>query len=91
VRYAFYASCLVFLTAMQTVHGLAQTDRSTLRPPAAFGSISDPGERSRAIFAEAAKVLTHPRCLNCHPRVIGQRRLMTSIRTSPSRAVISPA
>jgi hypothetical protein len=67
MRSAFYLGLLVFATAMQTVSGLAQTDRSTLRPPSAFSSISDPGERSRAIFAEAAKVLTHPRCLNCHP------------------------
>jgi hypothetical protein len=67
MRSAFYLGLLVFATAMQTVSGLAQTDRSTLRPPSAFSPISDPGERSRAIFAEAAKVLTHPRCLNCHP------------------------
>jgi hypothetical protein len=67
MRSPFYLGLLVFATAMQTVSGLAQTDRSTLRPPSAFSPISDPGERSRAIFAEAAKVLTHPRCLNCHP------------------------
>jgi hypothetical protein len=67
MRYAFYIGPLVFVTAMQSVVGLAQTDRNTLRPPSAFSSISDPGERSRAIFTEAAKVLTHPRCLNCHP------------------------
>src|SRR6266508_991591 len=40
---------------------------NTLQPPSVFAAISDPAERSRAIFAEAAKVLTHPRCLNCHP------------------------
>jgi hypothetical protein len=38
-----------------------------LQPPSAFAAISDPAERSRALFAEAAKVLTHPRCMNCHP------------------------
>jgi hypothetical protein len=38
-----------------------------LQAPAAFAAISDPAERSRAIFTEAAKVLTHPRCMNCHP------------------------
>jgi len=38
-----------------------------LRPPSAFADIADPAARSRALFAEAAKVLTHPRCLNCHP------------------------
>jgi hypothetical protein len=38
-----------------------------LRDPAGFGSISDPAERSRAIFIEIWKLLTHPRCMNCHP------------------------
>jgi len=32
-----------------------------------FQSIGDVSDRSRALFAEAAKVLTHPRCINCHP------------------------
>ena len=67
MRAGFYIGLFVFVTAMQTGFGAAQTNRSDLRPPSAFASISDPGERSRAIFAEAAKVLTHPRCLNCHP------------------------
>ncbi len=38
-----------------------------LRPVSSFTSIGDQGERSRALFGEIAKVLTHPRCLNCHP------------------------
>lgn len=38
-----------------------------LQSPAAFQSIGDRAERSRAIFAEIGKVLTHPRCMNCHP------------------------
>jgi hypothetical protein len=38
-----------------------------LQPPAAFQSIGDKAQRSRAIFAEIGKVLTHPRCMNCHP------------------------
>jgi hypothetical protein len=46
--------------------GLAQPS-NTLQSPSAFAAISDPAERSRAIFGEAAKVLTHPRCMNCHP------------------------
>src|SRR5437660_401246 len=67
MRSGFYIGLFVFVTAMQTGFGAAQTNHSNLRPPSAFSSISDPGERSRAIFAEVAKVLTHPRCLNCHP------------------------
>jgi hypothetical protein len=39
----------------------------TLKPSAEFRSIADRADRSRAIFAEIATVLTHPRCMNCHP------------------------
>jgi len=38
-----------------------------LRPLASFSGISDQAERSRALFNEIAKVVTHPRCMNCHP------------------------
>lgn len=31
------------------------------------GGEADRHERSLALFAEASKVLLHPRCLNCHP------------------------
>jgi hypothetical protein len=58
---------LFFVMVTQPVSALAQTSTTALQPPSAFSSISDPAERSRAIFTEAAKVLTHPRCLNCHP------------------------
>ena len=44
------------------------TDQSTpLRPPSAFAGNTDRAARSRALFAEAARVFTSPRCLNCHP------------------------
>lgn len=39
-----------------------------LKTAAAFAGIAEPGARSQAIFGEMAKVLQHPRCLNCHPR-----------------------
>jgi hypothetical protein len=38
-----------------------------LRSPSAFSDITDPRERSQALFGEASKVLLHPRCVNCHP------------------------
>src|SRR5271166_2248154 len=38
-----------------------------LRPPSAFASIADRNARSRELFSEVAKVLTSPRCMNCHP------------------------
>lgn len=39
-----------------------------LRAPADFESIADETERSVALFEEMGKVITHPRCLNCHPK-----------------------
>lgn len=38
-----------------------------LRTPASFAVIADPGARSQALFEEIGRVLTHPRCVNCHP------------------------
>jgi hypothetical protein len=38
-----------------------------LRPVSSFSSIADTQARSIALFEEAAKVLQHPRCVNCHP------------------------
>jgi len=38
-----------------------------LRAPGAFASIANRSERSRALFAEASRVLMHARCVNCHP------------------------
>jgi hypothetical protein len=38
-----------------------------LRGPEAFNSIEGKTERSKALFNEMAKVITHPRCMNCHP------------------------
>lgn len=38
-----------------------------LRGVADFDAIRDRGARSRALFGEMARVLTHPRCINCHP------------------------
>ena len=38
-----------------------------LKSPADFASIQDKTERSRSIFNEIGKLLTSPRCMNCHP------------------------
>jgi len=40
---------------------------ASLRSPKDFASIADRTERSRALFAEAGKVIESPRCQNCHP------------------------
>lgn len=41
--------------------------RTSLKPAASFNSIADKNARSVALFQEAGKVITHPRCANCHP------------------------
>lgn len=46
----------------------AQDAQNALKPVSSFASISDPRQRAVALFAEAGRVLQHPRCLNCHPR-----------------------
>ena len=39
----------------------------TLAPAASFERIEDKAKRAVALFEEAGKVITSPRCLNCHP------------------------
>lgn len=45
----------------------ATQETADLKPPSAFQGIANEAERSRTLFEEAGKVLTHPRCVNCHP------------------------
>jgi hypothetical protein len=64
--FIWLAGAVVIVTA-----GIAlsaeQPAQTTLKPAAAFAGIADKQERAVAIFNEAAKVITHPRCVNCHP------------------------
>jgi hypothetical protein len=67
-------SCLVALCSSVALWGATSVsvgetsaqDRE-LQPQSAFAGIADRDARSRALFAEAAKVITSPRCMNCHP------------------------
>jgi hypothetical protein len=66
----FLVSALAALAATAAaaqVQNTATLNPHELRPIASFAGIADPAERSRAIFSEVGKVVTHPRCLNCHP------------------------
>jgi hypothetical protein len=68
VRWALPAwACVAAIVGGDVVpRAIAQVSES-LRPPSAFADIADRAARSRALFAEAAKVITSPRCMNCHP------------------------
>src|SRR5689334_14699075 len=46
--------------------GAARVIAQPLKRPADFANIKDRAEQSRALFVEASRVLTHPRCMNCH-------------------------
>jgi hypothetical protein len=60
-------------TTVLLVHGAfgatakAADSIRTLHPVSDFDNIKDPKARSVALFREAGKVFTSPRCLNCHP------------------------
>ena len=62
---------LVLLAAWASPVVHAASAAPPLKSPADFTAISDPTERSRALFAEMGKVIQSPRCQNCHP--VGQR------------------
>lgn len=47
---------------------LAQVPEAGLRKPADFDGITDQRARSMALFEEMSKIITSPRCMNCHPR-----------------------
>jgi hypothetical protein len=64
--------------------------RPELQAPSAFSDIADRAARSRALFSEAAKVITSPRCMNCHPA--GDRLIRAMIGTSigPWHCAVKP-
>ena len=50
-----------------TVCAAGQALSAGLATPESFDGLTDTNARSAAIFTELGKVLTHPRCMNCHP------------------------
>jgi hypothetical protein len=58
---------------------------NALRPVSAFAAIADRRTRSIALFQEAAKVIAHPRCMNCHPA--GERPTQTE-RMQPHQPLV---
>jgi hypothetical protein len=69
----FRSLVAVAALAMSLAAGYAasqtNTDTATnaLASPESFAAITDTEKRSAAYFVELGKVLTHPRCVNCHP------------------------
>lgn len=61
-------ACALVAAAALSGDAIADSRGGDLSPVAAFDGIHDGDARSAAIFDEVAKVFSHPRCLNCHPR-----------------------
>jgi cytochrome c5 len=55
------------LMIMLTAAALSQEPSDRLASPESFAAVADTAERSAALFGELGKVLTHRRCVNCHP------------------------
>jgi hypothetical protein len=58
---------LVAVLAGTPIANPASAQSDSLATPESFASIADTAARSAAMFTELGKVLTHPRCVNCHP------------------------
>jgi len=66
-RFRILASVAALSLSLLTGYAASQTTSTMLASPASFSAIADTDARSAAIFTELGKVLTHPRCVNCHP------------------------
>src|SRR5262245_2494834 len=67
LRASLIVSCSLLAVCGLFISIETQAGEHALRPPSAFTDIADRAARSRALFTEAAKVITDPRCMNCHP------------------------
>ncbi|SFI82644.1 hypothetical protein SAMN05216304_103650 [Bosea sp. OK403] len=54
-------------TALTFAQSAPQRGGPPLQDAASFSTIPNQQARSAALFGEIGKVLTHPRCMNCHP------------------------
>jgi hypothetical protein len=66
-RFQILVSVAAFSMSMLTGYAASQTPSNNLASPDSFAGITDTTARSAAMFTELGKVLTNPRCTNCHP------------------------
>jgi hypothetical protein len=53
--------------SMLSAYAILDGPSDRLATPESFAAITDTATRSAALFTELGKVLTNPRCVNCHP------------------------
>jgi hypothetical protein len=61
------AAALAGASVIMTGYSVSGATPESLAGPESFASITDAEEKSAALFTELGKVLTSPRCVNCHP------------------------
>ena len=66
-RIKILAAAVAPLMSALTAYAVAGGPADSLATPESFSAIGDTATRSAALFTELGKVLTHPRCVNCHP------------------------
>jgi hypothetical protein len=67
MRVKVLAAAVAMLMSGLTARAVSDEPSDTLATPESFAEIGDTATRSAALFTELGKVLTHPRCVNCHP------------------------
>jgi hypothetical protein len=66
-RMLLIVAALALPANVLTAYAVSIVPSENLASVESFSSIGDPDARSAAYFTELGKVLTNPRCLNCHP------------------------
>jgi hypothetical protein len=67
LRFQLLVSVATLAMSVLPGYAVSETAPPMLASPESFASIADADARSAAMFTELGKVLTHPRCTNCHP------------------------
>ncbi len=67
MRVRLLIAVAALLMSMLAAHAISDGPSESLAAPESFAAIGDTAARSTALFTELGKVLTHPRCVNCHP------------------------
>ena len=67
MRKSFFVAAVALPASVLPAYAIFNAPSDGLASVESFSSISDTQVRSAAYFTELGKVLTSPRCLNCHP------------------------
>ena len=78
LRARILSAAAALLAIAMTAPAVSDEASDNLAAPESFAAIAETAARSAALFSEAGKVLTHPRCVNCHPA--GERPRQGDVR-----------